>query len=459
MFLSDNTNSEEKLMKISTVILAAGQGTRMVSDLPKVLHPLNGKPLILYAIDTAAAISSEKPVVVIGNGAEKVREVVGDKATFALQEKRLGTAHAVLSAEGCFKDYDGLILVIAADMPLLTRETLQRMVDDQLSSDSPMTMVTVRLQDSHGFGRILRGMNGEVREIIEEAHASPDELQIDECNVGAYCFKSAWLWEVLKRIKLSPKGEYYLTDLVAVAVMERKQVNTILLTDKDEALGINNRVHLAEAEVVVRRRLNREYMLAGVSMINPEQVYIEGGVKIGKDTLLQPGTYLKGKTTIGERCEIGPNTIIDSSSIGNECKLLASVIEGAVIEDYVGMGPFCHLRKGAHLGSHVHMGNFGEVKDSHLAAGVKMGHFSYIGNAEIGENVNIGAGTITCNFDGEHKHPTVIGADAFIGSDTMLVAPVKIGKGARTGAGSVVTHDVPDGDVVVGVPARKLKGT
>ncbi len=445
-------------MKISTIILAAGQGTRMVSDLPKVLHPLNGKPLILYSVEAAQAVSTEKPVVVIGNGAEKVREALGDRVTFALQEKRLGTAHAVLAAESLFKGFDGLILVIAADMPLLTKETLKRMVQDQQETDSPITMLTVRSADSHGFGRILRGMDGEVREIIEEAHASPVELKIDELNVGAYCFKSAWLWEVIKRIKLSPKGEYYLTDLVGAAVLGRQQVHTIELEDKDEALGINNRVHLAEAEAVLRRRINNEYMLAGVSMTDPSQVYIEAGVRIGKDTLIQPGTRLTGKTVIGERCEIGPNTFIQSSTIGNDCKILASVIEEAIVEDHVGMGPFCHLRKGAHLGSHVHMGNFGEVKDSHLAAGVKMGHFSYIGNAEIGENVNIGAGTITCNFDGEHKHPTEIGADAFIGSDTMLVAPVKIGKGARTGAGSVVTHDVPAGDVVVGVPARKLKG-
>jgi len=429
----------------------------MVSDLPKVLHLVNGKPLILYSVEAAEAVSTEKPVVVIGNGAEKVRAAVNERAVFAVQEKRLGTAHAVLSAESWFKKYDGLILVIAADMPLLTKETLKKMADDQLATDAPMTMVTVRQQDSHGFGRILRDKDGNVQAIIEEAHATPEQLLIDECNVGAYCFKSAWMWEVLKRIKLSPKGEYYLTDLVGVAVLERKQVRTIQLADTDEALGINNRVHLAEAESIVRRRVNREYMLAGVSMTDPNLVYIEPGVKIGKDTLLEPGTRLTGKTIIGERCHIGPNTIIYSSTVGDDCSLLASVIEEAVIEDHVGMGPFCHLRKGAHLGSHVHMGNFGEVKDSHLSAGVKMGHFSYIGNAEIGENVNIGAGTITCNFDGEHKHPTIIGEDAFIGSDTMLVAPVTIGKGARTGAGSVVTHDVPDGDVVVGVPARKLK--
>lgn len=445
-------------MKLSTIILAAGQGTRMFSDLPKVMHPVNGKPLILYAVDTALALGSNNPVVVVGNGAEKVRKAVGDNAIFALQEKRLGTAHAVMAAEPALRDFDGLITVVAADMPLLTAETIKRMVADQNSQDAPMTMLTVKTKDPHGFGRVLRGMGGEVRAIIEEAQASEEELRIDELNVGAYCFKSGWLWSALKKINLSPKGEYYLTDLVSVAVDEGKTVRSILLNDEEEALGINNRVHLAEAEAIIRKRINNQHMLAGVSMIDPQQVYIEEGVKIGKDTLLHPGTRLTGSTVIGEGCDIGPNTLIHSSTIGDHCHLLSSVIEGAIVEDNVGMGPYCHLRKGAHLGKGVHMGNFGEVKDSHLSAGVKMGHFSYIGNAEIGEDVNIGAGTITCNFDGEHKHPTVIGEGAFIGSDTMLVAPVKIGKGAHTGAGSVVTHDVPDGETVVGVPARKLKG-
>jgi bifunctional UDP-N-acetylglucosamine pyrophosphorylase/glucosamine-1-phosphate N-acetyltransferase len=445
-------------MKLSTIILAAGQGTRMVSDLPKVLHKVNGKPLILYAVDTALALGSNKPVVVVGNGAEKVREVVGDRAIFALQEKRMGTAHAVLAAEAVLKDIDGLITVVAADMPLLTIETIKRMVVDQSKHDAPMTMLTVKTKDAHGFGRILRGMDGEVRAIIEEAQASEEELRIGELNVGAYCFKSGWLWAALKKIELSPKGEYYLTDLVSVAVAEGKRVRSILLNDEEEALGINNRVHLAEAEAIIRKRINREHMLAGVSMIDPQQVYIEEGVKVGKESVLHPGTRLTGSTVVGEGCDIGPNTLIHNSTIGNQCHLLESVIEGAIVEDNVGMGPYCHLRKGAHLGKGVHMGNFGEVKDSHLAAGVKMGHFSYIGNAEIGEDVNIGAGTITCNFDGKHKHSTVIGEGAFIGSDTMLVAPVKIGKGAHTGAGSVVTHDVPDGETVVGVPARKLKG-
>lgn len=445
-------------MKIFTIIMAAGQGTRMISELPKVLHPVNGKPMILYSIQIAKAIGSDQSLVIIGNGAEKVQQVIGEQAVFVFQKERLGTAHAVMAAEETLTGQKGLILVIAGDMPLLTTETILKLIERQKSNSGPFAMLTVHSKNPRGFGRILRGMNGEIRAIVEEAQATSDELRIDELNVGAYCFDSVWLWQALKKIKLSPKGEYYLTDLVAVAVSEGKKVESILLEDEEEALGVNNRIHLSEAERIIRRRVNEAYMLAGVTMIDPNQVFIEQGVKIGKDTVLYPNTRLLGATTIGEGCDIGPNTIIDQSSIGDHCHLLASVIERAIVEDHVGMGPFCHLRKGAHLGKGVHMGNFGEVKDSSLAAGVKMGHFSYIGNATIGENVNIGAGTITCNFDGVHKFPTVIGEGAFIGSDTMLVAPLNIGRGAKTGAGSVVTHDVPDGEVVVGVPARILKG-
>lgn len=444
-------------MKLSTIILAAGQGTRMSSTLPKVLHRLNGKPLLQYSIDLAAELGTERIIVVIGNGAEEVREAGGDKVEFALQQERLGTAHALQAAEASARNDEDLIVVISADMPLLTGGTLQQLIEKQITSNGPMTLLTVRSRDPRGFGRILRDECGEVIGIIEEAQASLQQLKIDELNVGAYCFDARWLWQALKKIKISPKGEYYLTDIVAVAVGEGQPVVAITVEDEEETLGINTRVHLAEAERIIRRRINRRYMLAGVTMIDPDLVYIQETVKIGKDTILMPNTRLSGSTVIGEGCEIGPDTTICDSTIGNHCQLQASVIEGAVVEDEVSMGPFCHLRKGAHLGRGVHMGNFGEVKDSHLMAGVKMGHFSYIGNATIGENVNIGAGTITCNFDGEHKHPTEIGENTFIGSDTMLVAPLKIGKGAKTGAGAVVTHDVADGEVVAGVPARVMK--
>jgi bifunctional UDP-N-acetylglucosamine pyrophosphorylase/glucosamine-1-phosphate N-acetyltransferase len=297
-----------------------------------------------------------------------------------------------------------------------------------------------------------------VAAIVEEYVATPEQQQIRELNVGAYCFSAEWLWNSLKRIEKNPKkGEYYLTDIVEIAVKDNLPVQAVLHDDFMETIGINTRVHLSEAEAAMRRRINREHMLNGVSMMNPDVTYIEAGVKIGRDTVILPNTFIQGKTEIGEGNVIGPNTIIRNSKIGDNCKILAADIEGAILEDDVDMGPFARLRKGAHLKSHVHMGNFGEVKDSVLSEGVKMGHFSYIGNATIGENTNIGAGTITCNYDGEKKHPTMIGEDVFIGSDTMLVAPVQIGDGARTGAGAIVTKNVPEDTLVVGMPARAIR--
>jgi bifunctional UDP-N-acetylglucosamine pyrophosphorylase/glucosamine-1-phosphate N-acetyltransferase len=276
--------------------------------------------------------------------------------------------------------------------------------------------------------------------------------------VGAYCFSADWLWEALRRIQKNPKkGEYYLTDTIELAVRDGLPVQALVHDNLVETIGINTRVHLAEAEAALRGRINRELMLAGVSMMDPASTYIEAGVKIGRDTLILPNTYVQGSTTIGERCEIGPNAHIRNSQIGNGCKVFMSVMEGAQLEDDVDIGPFARLRKGAHLMQHVHMGNFGEVKDSTLGPGVKMGHFSYIGNATIGANTNIGAGTITCNFDGVKKYPTEIGEDVFIGSDTMLVAPLKLGKGSRTGAGAVVTKDVKEDTLVVGMPARAIR--
>jgi bifunctional UDP-N-acetylglucosamine pyrophosphorylase/glucosamine-1-phosphate N-acetyltransferase len=444
-------------MKTTPVILAAGQGTRMRSSLPKVLHPLAGLPLVQYSLRAVAAAGLEKPVVVIGHDAEKVRQAVGDQASFALQEQQLGTGHAVRMAEPLLRDGTDYVLVISADMPLFRPQTLAQLVEIGQSNPGPVTLLTVVQDDSHGFGRIVRNPEGKVQAIVEEAGATPQQLAIREVNVGAYCFRADWLWDALARIPLSPKGEYYLTDTVGLALAEGLNVGAIVLTDAEEAIGINTRVHLAEAETILRRRILTDHMLNGVTIVDPLSTYIEVDVQIGQDTVIYPNTHLRGKTVIGEDSRIGPNTIIESSRIGDLCTILAAVIEQSVVEDEVHMGPFAHLRPGAHLGQGVHMGNFGEVKSSYLAPGVKMGHFSYIGDATIGEETNIGAGTITCNFDGKRKHKTEIGANVFIGSDTMLVAPLKIGDGARTGAGSVVTRDVEPNTLVVGVPARFLK--
>lgn len=445
-------------MKITAILLAAGQGTRMKSSLPKVLHPVAGKPMIWHALQAIAQATTEKPVVVVGHGADEVTKYLGDSAQTVLQEPQLGTGHAVMQAETLLKGKSDLVIVCYADMPLLRGETLKQLVDTQKKNSGPISMLTVHADDPRGFGRIIRNPDGTVSAIVEEYVATPGQLQVKELNVGGYCFDSQWLWDALRRIPKNPKkGEYYLTDTVELAAKGGLPVHATVMEDLEETIGVNTRVHLSEVEAAMRRRINETHMLNGVTMIDPASVYIEADVRIGKDTTIMPNTYLYGKTELGERNIIGPNAIIRDTKIGNGCKVLASVMEGALLENDVDMGPFARLRKGAHLGNHVHMGNFGEVKDSHLGEGVKMGHFSYIGNAQIGANTNIGAGTVTCNYDGEKKHATVIGEDVFIGSDTMLVAPLTLGDGAKTGAGAVVTKDVAEDTLVVGMPARAIR--
>jgi bifunctional UDP-N-acetylglucosamine pyrophosphorylase / glucosamine-1-phosphate N-acetyltransferase len=444
-------------MTLQSIILAAGQGTRMRSNLPKVLHPLLGKPLVYYSLNAAQKVSGITPVMVIGHGGEEVRQVVGEAARFVLQEPQLGTGHAVQQTMSLLQGKSDHVLVTYADMPLLRAETFDQLVEAHQSHKGPITLLTVVEDDPRGFGRIVRDEDGNVTAIVEEAEASLEQLEIKELNASVYCFDSTWLWDNIESIPLSKKGEYYLTDLVGLAVQQDLPIQALILEDREEAIGINSRVHLAEAEAILRERINREWMLAGVTIVDPAATYIEPEVKIGQDTVIWPNTFLQGSTTIGEQCTIGPNTIIKNTRVGSRCEILSSLLDRAVLEDEVDIGPFGHLRKGAHLAQGVHMGNFGEVKNSYLAPGVKMGHFSYVGDADIGEDANIGAGTITCNFDGKNKHKTEIGKGAFIGSDTMLIAPIKIGEGARTGAGAVVRKNVPDYTLAVGLPARNIK--
>lgn len=444
-------------MKTTAVILAAGKGTRMKSKLHKVLHPILGKTMIQHVINSVIPAISEKPIVVVGQDAESVMAAVEGQAQFALQAEQLGTGHAVLSAKQSVSEDTDIVLVSFADMPLFRTETYAKLIELQQNNSGPITMATVIAQDPRGFGRIVRNEQNEVVAIVEEAVATPEQLLIKELNISAYCFDANWLWDALTKIKKSPKGEYYLTDVVEIAVSQGEKIQAIVLEDNDEAIGVNNRVHLSEAQAALQKRINQEWMLAGVTIIDPRTTYIETDVQIGMDTIIHPNTILKSGTTIGENCQIGPDTYIIGSEIGNHTEIFKSVLEFAKVGNHVDMGPFAHLRKNAHLDDHVHMGNFGEVKDSYLAPGVKMGHFSYIGNATIHENVNIGCGTITCNYDGKKKHPTTIGKNAFIGSGSLLVSPVEIGENATTGAGSVVTKDVPPNVIVAGTPAKLLK--
>lgn len=442
-------------MDLSAVILAAGKGTRMKSKLPKVLHQLLGRPMLSYSISAARSVSSTPPVVVIGYMAEEVRGAIGEGGVlYVVQEEQLGTGHAVSQAAPLLQGKADAILVTYGDMPLLRSETLRKMAEVHEKGKSPITMLTVKMDDTHGFGRVVRDRSGGVVRIVEEDHTTPEEWEIRELNAGVYIFDADWLWDHLPRLPLSPKGEYYLTDLVGMAADEGVPAIPMTVDASEEVIGINTRVHLAQAEKELRRRINERWMLSGVTIVDPDTTTIWPDARIGQDTVLYPNTYLQGETVIGEDCEIGPGTLIRDSAVGNGCQIRFSVIEGATIEDRVDIGPFAHLRKGAHLAQGVHMGNFGEVKNSYLGPGTKMGHFSYIGDATLGHDVNIGAGTITCNYDGERKNPTYIEDDVFIGSDTMLVAPVRVGEGSKTGAGSVVTRDIPPKSLAYGVPAK-----
>ncbi|NLF01059.1 MAG: bifunctional UDP-N-acetylglucosamine diphosphorylase/glucosamine-1-phosphate N-acetyltransferase GlmU [Anaerolineales bacterium] len=442
-------------MKLAAVILAAGQGTRMVSDLPKVLHPLAGRPLISYAIETVSALAHLKPVMVVGCGADAVRQQVGDRVTFVEQREQLGTGHATLQAREALRGQSDLVMVTYGDMPLLTRETLGRLVERQQHNSGPLTILTLIHDDPRGFGRVIQDETGAVMEVVEEAVATPEQLALRILNAGAYCFDADWLWRYADQIPLSmPKGEYYLTDLIGMAVSQGLRVETVATDDAAETIGINTRIHLAEAEQALRRRTNERWMLAGVTIVDPANTMIEPTVIIGQDTTIWPNTHLRGDTVIGTRCQIGPGAVIEGSRVGSGCRILASMLEQATVEDGADVGPFSHLRPGARVCERAHVGNFAEIKNATLGPSAWMGHFSYLGDAEIGARANIGAGTITCNFDGTQKQRTVIGRDAFIGSDTLLIAPVSVGEGAKTGAGSVVTRDIPDGALAYGVPAR-----
>jgi bifunctional UDP-N-acetylglucosamine pyrophosphorylase/glucosamine-1-phosphate N-acetyltransferase len=445
------------MASVTAVILAAGQGTRMKSRLPKGLHPLAGQPLLQYLLDAARAVTGGPPVLVVGRGAEQLRAAFGERAVYVTQAEQKGTGHALLQAEPALKGRADLVLALNGDLPLLEAETLRALVAAQQQNSGPLTLLSVISERVEDFGRVVRSPTGAVHAVVEKLHLLPEHRHIHEFNVGAYCFRADWLWGALARLPVSPKGEYYLTDAVHLAVSDGLRVEAVSMDDEAQALGINDRMQLAQVEAELRRRLNEKWMAEGVTLRDPATTYIAATVTLGRDTVILPNTHLEGRSEIGEDCVIGPNTIVRDTTIGDRCRVESSVLEGAWLDEEVQVGPFAHLRRGARLERGVHLGNFGEVKNSTLGPGTRMGHFSYIGDATIGAQVNIGAGTITCNFDGLKKNPTDIGAGAFIGSDTLLVAPVRVGQNARTGAGAVVTKNVPDESLAVGMPARVIR--
>lgn len=444
-------------MKLKTLILAAGKGTRMKSDTPKVIHKVNGIPMITKIIDTLSGLNPEENILILGHKKEEVLKVVGENCDYVLQTEQLGTGHAVIQAKEKLEGYDGDVMILCGDTPLLRESTLKSLYEYHKESGAVTTILTSIYENPFGYGRIVKE-DGLVKAIVEEKEASEEIKKIKEVNAGVYCFNSKELFKALDKIdNNNEKGEYYLTDVIGIQVSENKKVQSFILEDKMEILGVNSKVELTQAGKVLRDRKNRELMEEGVILIDPETTYVEESVKVGRDTVLYPGVVLQGKTVIGENCEIIGNSRIIDSVLGNNIRVESSVIEESILEDGVTMGPFAHIRPKSLLKEKVHIGNFVEVKKSTLEKGVKAGHLTYLGDAQVGENTNIGAGTITCNYDGVNKFKTVIGKDAFIGSDSMLVAPVNIGEKALIGAGSVITKDVPSNSLAVSRSKQIIK--
>lgn len=433
-------------MNFAAIILAAGKGTRMKSALPKVLHPLLGRPMINYVTVAAKGAGVDQTIVVLGHEAEQIVPVLDQNTKIVYQRPlQLGTGHALQLALPAVAEECDKLLVLCGDTPLLTAVTLKGLVEFFNASKAACTVLSTILNDSFGYGRIVRDQDGNLLQIIEEKDASDSQKQIKEVNSGCYCFDVKCLREVICEIKpQNAQGEYYLTDVITALRLHDKPVNVFVCHDSEQVLGINDRVQLAAAGTILRRRKNRQLMCDGVTLIDPDTTYIDAAVNIAADTVIEPNTYLRGNCRIGSDCHIGPNADIADSSIGSGCIIHRSMVRNSNIGNNCEIGPFAYLRPGTVLANFVKAGHFVEIKKSEIGEGSKVPHLSYIGDCTIGTGVNIGCGTITCNYDGATKHPTIIEDRAFVGSNTNLVAPVKVGKDSVIGAGSTITKDVPD---------------
>ncbi|MEO8437391.1 MAG: bifunctional UDP-N-acetylglucosamine diphosphorylase/glucosamine-1-phosphate N-acetyltransferase GlmU [Chloroflexota bacterium] len=441
------------------VVLAAGLGTRMKSPTPKVLHALCGRPMLAYVLDawasTAEGASGGRPVVVFSPPVAALIDVFADRAVFALQDEPRGTGDAVGAALAIVPEDATEILVLSGDVPLVTGADLDTILQARREDDSAIALASVFAADPAQLGRVVRGEFGTVERIVEAADATPEELAGNETNAGLYAFDAAWLRRRIAALAPSTTtGELYLTDLVRLAREDGRIVSAVGFEDDGRFDGINDRSQLAAAEWSMRVRLNEAHMRNGVTMRDPSTVYLDWTVDLGADVTLEPNVILRGATSVGAGSVIGAGSQLIDATVGANTTVWASIVESSTIEDGATVGPFSHLRPGTVIGRGAQVGNFAELKNTHLGADSKQHHMSYLGDAEIGEGVNIGAGAITANYDGTHKNATTIGDGAFIGVDTMLIAPIQVGEGARTGAGAVVTRDVPAGKLAVGVPAR-----
>jgi bifunctional UDP-N-acetylglucosamine pyrophosphorylase/glucosamine-1-phosphate N-acetyltransferase len=438
---------------VAAVILAAGKGTRMKSALVKVLHPAAGRPMISWSVDAARAAGASPVVLVVGHQADAVRAAFHDSPEIrcAVQAEQLGTGHAVACARDGLAGFSGTVLILCGDTPLLRVETLQGLIRFHREQGASLTVLTARMDNPFGYGRVIRDSAGRVVRIVEQKDATPEEQAHCEINSGIYCMEAGFLYANIGAISSdNAQKEFYLTDLVAIAANKGLTCLGHRTDDADEIMGVNDRAQLAEASRILRRRINYDLMCSGVSLIDPEHTYIDPGVVIGSDTVIHPNCTISGTTAIGSGCVVDSNVAIDACSIGNNCHIKAgSVLEGSQLQAAVSVGPMAHLRPGTVLNDHVKIGNFVETKKIVMGEGSKASHLTYLGDAEIGSNVNIGCGTITCNYDGVNKHRTIIGDDVFIGSDVQLVAPVEVGRNSLVAAGTTVTVDVPPDSLAI----------
>jgi len=432
------------------IIMAAGKGKRMKSNLPKVLHNLAGKPILNYVLDTVDQLEAKRKLLIVGYKSDKIRELIGDKIEYVEQKEQLGTAHAVLQTKKLLSDFKGDVLILSGDVPFLTVKTLKKLLKHHQTNNFSCTLVSTILKNPKGYGRIIRDKKGEIKGIIEEVDLSADRKTITEINSGIYCFNKDKLFRALEKITPDNRqGEYYLTDTVEILLKEGLTVGNITVKDYSEILGINSRLDLADASRKVYQKTLQDLMLQGVTIIDSNSTFIEQGVKIGQDTIIYPFTIIEKDTKIEESCLVGPYSHLIDANIGKGVRVWASIIESSTVKEGANIGPYTHLRPETVVEKGAKIGNFVELKKTVMGEGSKASHLTYLGDATVGKKVNIGAGTITCNYDGEKKHKTIIKNGVFIGSNNSLVAPVKLGKNSYTGAGSTITRDVPAGNLAI----------
>lgn len=437
-------------MKTMAVVLAAGQGTRMKSKLHKVLHPICGKAMVAHVVDEIERAGVERAVVVVGKGAQSVKKELGPHVEYALQTEQLGTGHAVMQAESILLDEAGTTFVLYGDTPLIRAESLLQMLQLHKDSNAAATLLTARVDDPHGYGRVIRNETGGVVKIVEQKDCTEEEANVQEINTGIGCFDNKKLFAALKKVNNhNSQQEYYLTDVIGIMRDQGERIEASVLTDVAESVGVNDRVALAEADRLMRDRINKFHMHNGVTMIDPTYTYIDADVQIGADTVIHPGTRLQGKTKIGADCVIGPHADLKDTVVSDKAEVIQSVVEGAEIGKESCVGPFAYIRPQTRLGQRVKVGDFVEVKNATIGDDTKVAHLSYVGDAVIGKDVNIGCGAITVNYDGHAKHVTEIDDEAFVGSNVNLIAPVKVERGAYVVAGSTITRDVPQDSMAI----------